>query len=169
MIWQYIGMVIGYAVLWSKALARSLAVRWIVITGTAILVIPSITRYWLSRVALPVVPLSAIVAMVAASLMLFAFASAMYVAFLFLQQTALAPQVYPQQPGAPSAPYRRGIPQPETGGSFIPMSDEGAAIQEEIAKLRKKGILKDEDTMSLEERAMEIGLEMMQNKRGKTE
>lgn len=123
--------------------------------------LPPATQYWLSHVRFPDVPVSAIFAMLAAATMLLALAIVAYVGFHFLRQIPIAERTVVVNA---SNAARRSIAQPETAGSFVPVTDTGAWAQEQLLDLERKGILTKTDRTEVEELAEEMGMAAAQRR-----
>lgn len=116
-----------------------------------ILAVPPVEHYWLARVAIPQVPVSSIIGMFAASLLLLSFASVVYVCLYFLRQ---ALQVE-KNVNLVRSRYRQ--PVAPTSGSFNVMPDNRAWAAEELERLKKSGILLDTDKTEIEDLARDMG------------
>lgn len=132
-------------------------VKYLAIPALIVIALPPVVQYWLSHIAFPAVPISAIVAMFCAALVLFAFGFVMWVALTMMREM-LDVQMYGcRRRGAVST-----IP---TGGSFSVPSDDRMWAVEQLEDLKKKGFLTDSDTRDIEEKMKELLAGTMGKKR----
>ncbi len=144
-----------------KAIAGAF-VRRCLIVAAIVYALPPATQYWLSHVPVPEVPVSAIVAMFAAALMLLSFAAVVYVAFHFARAIGYAEQRVVMAPGAPARPPIIGpVDRTPSDGSFTAPSDQSTWAKEQLEVLKRKGILTETDRMdilNIEQLAEEMGV-----------
>lgn len=163
MIATTVGKLIGHVVTASSKLWKSQRNALRIIIGVVLVVIsaPPVTQYWLSRVKIPDVPTSAIVAMAIGSFFMLTFSLSMYVLIQVMMQLSV------ERRATAYTLARQQMPMPQaTGGSFIPVDDVKMKEQEDIKILKSKGILMETD---LETAASEIGHAHLLRTRGRTE
>lgn len=156
-----LGIILGYLVTWILQAFRSKALRYVLTVAGGILLMPLITEYWLARIHIPDIPLSANVFMFVSTAFLFVFCVAMYLGMLMLQQIRQGHRPI-QWPGFSAVPQDIKA----TGGDFIPTDDAQLRDREDMAILKGKGILHDTDVEGL---ASEIRHAALMKARGRTE
>lgn len=117
-----------------------------------VLMVPPVIQYWLSRVQVPPVPISAIVAMAVASFFLLSFASVVWVCLNFARQMI---QVTASRAGYTPPVHRTDIAE-QTGGSFSATSDSRLWATEQFEDLKRQGVLNDTDVRDVEDFMKEI-------------
>jgi len=146
-------------------------IRGCLLAFVIVMAMPAITEYWLRHVPIPEVPVSTIVLLVVASLFLLTFTASMVVVLYFLKRIAETERTVHHA--------RKRVREPRaTDGTFIPVTDEDAWREEELADLKRAGVATDQvdllrdrgiltqaDKEALEEMAMAAAL----RSRGRTE
>lgn len=163
MIATTVGKLIGHVVTAASKFWKSQRNVLRIIIGIVLVVIsaPPVTQYWLSRVKIPDVPTSAIVAMAIGSFFLLTFSLSMYVLIQVMMQLSVERRATAYTLG------RQQNPMPQaTGGTFLPTDDAKLKDREDIEILKSKGILMETD---LETAASEIGHAHLLRTRGVTE
>ena len=162
---EKVGRACGYGVGWLYRGLRSTWVRYGTIAALVVVLVPPVVDYWLSRVAIPEVPITALVAMGLGSMLLITFGGSLYVLFLFLSAILQS-----ERSGTGSvAVARRRRATEETEGTFVPGNEERAWAQEQMETLKRAGLLTETDAMDIETLARENGFKDLQQKMGRTE
>lgn len=139
--------------IWAKT--RKIA-QFLILGAVIVLAIPPIVQYWLSRVRIPQVPISAIVAMGVATILLLTFSASMYMVVHVIRSIVIT------ESASPGMRNRRR--QPSTDGAYIPTDDGKLWEAEQMDILKRKGVLHETD---IEDLASEIGHREILKNRGK--
>jgi hypothetical protein len=118
--------------------------------------LPPLTQYWLSHTRMPDVSVSAILALIAGAMFIVAVTCLMYVALHFGRMIAQVERnvvihnngVNPVHPGK--------IDRTPSEGTFTPVTDSDAWVQEQLKDLEKKGVLMNTDVSDIEQLAREL-------------
>lgn len=162
---RILGILVGYIVrgcswFWRK---YESAIHFILAVTAFVLISPFISKYLAQHGAIPNIPVSAIVGLAVATLFLVVFGSCMYILIGFIQQLTVSQRVAGYT--AARGPMN-GAAQPQSDGAFIVTSDESLRDAEDLAILKKRGILSETDVAAL---ASEIGHATLLRNRGRTE
>jgi predicted PurR-regulated permease PerM len=160
---QLLGKIVGTLVTWLAAAWKSQArnLKFLLIAAIIIAAAPPVSQYWLSRVQMPDVPLSAIIMTFAATAFMVVFCVSMYVLTQMVGQLVVSQRIAGYT--TPRAPLENVK---ATGGDFIPMDDAKLRQREDIEILKSKGILQETDVEGL---VSEIGHAQLLKMRGRTE
>lgn len=158
-----LGQLVGYFVnAWAWLFrTQSTLLKRLVLIVIVVLAGPPVVQYWMSRVHMPAVPISAIIETAIATLFMVAFGGSMYVLIGFLNQLTVSQRI-----GSYAIPKGQLQAMKPTDGAFIPTDDEKLYDNEMLEKLKKAGILNKTD---LEGFASEVGHAQIVKMRGRTE
>lgn len=157
-----LGEITGYTYRLGKSVIQSLwakirgIVNLLILSIVIVFAVPPIVQYWLSRTRIPEIPVSAIIGMAVGAFLLIAFSASMYMIVHVIRSIVLTE-------GSVSGSLSRRR-QPSTEGQFIPTDDGKLWEAEQVAHLKRQGILHETD---VEDLASELGHREILKNRGK--